>query len=163
MSENRILTDVEGLEEPSWSSRIGAFCQWVLDREGISGWEVSVLLCDPDTMAGMNHAYRGKDGPTDVLSFAQMDGDDEGFGPQIPLEDGDSLELAGDIVVCPEQVRSNADAFGVSFDEEMKRVLIHGLLHLAGMDHETNEPGEPMLVRQEELLGAWTDGERFSG
>lgn len=155
--DNVVLLDVEGIPEPAWLEQVEQFCLWVLAQVGYHDWEVSVLLCDDATIARLNQDYRGKDGPTDVLSFAQDDSDED-FGP--PVEASGRF-IAGDIVVAPDQVKENALRFGVDFDQELKRVLIHGILHLAGHDHETNSETEPMLILQEEILSKDTGGTRF--
>jgi probable rRNA maturation factor len=62
------------------------------------------------------------------------------------------VECAGDIAVCLDCVRENAVRFDVPFDEELKRVLIHGILHIAGWDHKDNSPRRAMLRLQERLL-----------
>ena len=95
-------------------------------------------------MSKVNREYRDIDGPTDVLSFEQ--------GDEYLDDDGKKWFMAGDILISLDTLAFNAKEFDVSADEELKRLVIHGVLHLDGMDHETNDPGEPMLVRQEEIL-----------
>ncbi len=99
-------------------------------------------------MAALNAEYRGKDGPTDVLSFC--------LGDWIEIEN-ERRCIAGDVIVCLSVLESNASIFRVRADEELKRLILHGVLHLAGMDHETNGPSEPMLIRQELLLEAFSE------
>jgi len=140
---NTIDIGCQGLDEPAWLDRYSAFADTVLCLRGQSRWEVSVVLCDDDTIQGLNREYRGKDIPTDVLSFCQLEGDD--------VPDGDVI-YAGDIVVSLPSVEFNAAEAGVSLEEELKRVMVHGILHLEGLDHATNDPGEAMLVLQEEIL-----------
>ena len=89
---------------------------------------IGLILSDDAELASLNHAHMGKDGPTDVLSFP-MDGEDASPGPR---------EL-GDIVICPPHT------------ESLREAIVHGALHLTGMDHETDD-GE-MLALQNELLG----------
>ena len=125
-------------------SAMEKFCYKVMERLEIDGWELSVVLCGDEFMRTLNHDYRGKDEPTDVLSFPQEE----------PEHDG--VTYAGDIAISIDSVRSNAENFGVAPEEETRRVLIHGILHLAGMDHETNGQTEPMLVLQEEILQSVT-------
>ncbi len=88
---------------------------------------VAVAFVDGDRIRDLNREHRGKDAPTDVLSFP-IDGDDEPRGPR---------EL-GDVVICP------------AHTEDLREAVIHGTLHLVGMDHETDD-GE-MLALQRELL-----------
>ena len=60
--------------------------------------------------------------------------------------------MLGDILICPQVLSRNAASFGVTENEELRRLLIHGVLHLSGDNHSTNDPSEPMLIRQEAVL-----------
>ena len=112
------------IDEPAAAAAVAA----TLRAEGVTAGEVGVVLVEPGEMAALNAAHRGKDGPTDVLSFPV----DEGDVPVGPRE-------LGDVVICPEHT------------EDLIEAVVHGVLHLTGMDHETDE-GE-MLALQAELLG----------
>jgi probable rRNA maturation factor len=101
--------------------------------EGVTSGEVGVVLVDPVEMAALNAAHRGRDEPTDVLSFP-LDGRDA-------LPDG-LPRLLGDVVVCPE--RAEADGTPIAL------LLVHGALHLVGYDHEADN-GD-MLRRQEAIF-----------
>jgi probable rRNA maturation factor len=98
-----------------------------LASAGIEDGHVAVDFVDADRIRDLNREHRGKDAPTDVLSFP-IDEEDEPIGPR---------EL-GDVVICPEHT------------EDLREAVIHGTLHLCGMDHETDD-GE-MLALQRELL-----------
>lgn len=91
-----------------------------------AGLEVSVLLVGDGRMRKLNREYRGKDKTTDVLSFPQG-------GPC-----GAALCSLGDIVISVPQTIRQAGEYGATFYEELARLLIHGLLHLLGYDHEGN-------------------------
>jgi probable rRNA maturation factor len=88
---------------------------------------VAIAFVDAQTIASLNEEHRGKSGPTDVLSF----GVDEAGPSAGPRE-------LGDVVICPEHT------------EDLREAIVHGALHLTGMDHETDD-GE-MLALQAELL-----------
>ena len=120
----------------------------VLDELGLSNVEFSVSFIEEDRMHQMNMEFRGIDDSTDILSFAAED--DDGFGF---VTAGKRKRVLGDMLICPEVLRRNAIGFNVSEKEELRRLLIHGVLHLSGENHQTNDPSEPMLVRQEEILG----------
>ena len=148
---NRVLVSVEdGMEEPRWLSRVEPFLQRVLTALGIADEELSVLFCTDEFMRTLNRQYRQVDAPTDVLSFED--------GGEYEGEDGERLRSAGDIIISLETLPRNAARFGVSTDEELRRLLIHGALHLNGYDHgEAHlEPGvapdDDMLRVQEALL-----------
>ena len=140
---NAVEISVEGVDTPGWADRARDFALAVLERLGKDGWDLSILLCDDPFIKGLNSQYRDKDEPTDVLSFEQ--------GDEYVDESGETWFSAGDIVISVDSLMSNAREFGVTPDEELKRLLIHGILHLNGMDHATNSPDEGMLVAQDGL------------
>ena len=116
------------------------FCNDVLKKIEIINWEISILICDNSIIQDLNNKYRSIDLPTDVLSFNQ---------DLVPV---DGIVYAGDIVISLERVKDHSKSFNVPLDEELKRVLIHGILHLNGMDHLTNSKEEKMLQFQESIL-----------
>lgn len=127
--------------------RIKSLATRLLRAEGCSeDVEVSVLLTDDAGIAALNKDYRGIDGPTDVLSFSQMEGD-ESFGGRA------DEKLLGDVVISVETARRQADERGYSLDEEIDVLLAHGLLHLLGYDHAQPEEAARMFALQAELLG----------
>jgi probable rRNA maturation factor len=142
---NRVEIRAEEVPLPSWSARANDFVLKVLDRLGKDRWDLSMLFCNNDYIRSLNARFRHSDESTDVLSFALGDSyTDE--------SDGERRFLPGDIVVSLETLTENAACFQVSEDEELRRLLIHGILHLDGMDHQTNEGAEPMLQLQEQIL-----------
>ena len=87
--------------------------------------EVTVCLVSDPEIARMNRTFRSKTGPTDVLSF--------------PADDGPrSRGYLGDIAIAPAVARRNARRLGRSLDQELRILILHGILHLAGHDHETD-------------------------
>ncbi len=130
-----------GIDEREVSEALDSILSY-LDESG----EFSLHFVSDDEIRALNRDYRGKDEPTDILTFALSDG--EAF----PTFEGEEREL-GDIFISLESMRRNAAAFSVPEDEELKRLLIHGTLHLLGFDHATNDfASEPMLIRQEEMM-----------
>ena len=113
--------------------------------------EVSVSFVDDAVIAELNEKYRGKQGPTDVLSF-ECDGC--GDGPDAP-EDG-VFEL-GDVIIAPDVAERQTAEFATTFEEEISLLLVHGLLHLGGYDHVVDEEAEVMEAREAELLRAWAE------
>ena len=112
-------------------------------------WEVSVVLTNDKTIQKLNKDYRGLDEATDVLSFCQKEADCE-TAENISAEE--EIFSAGDIIISLETLKKNALFFDVEEQTEFNRLLVHGLLHLAGWDHESNDHKEPMLVFQETIL-----------
>ena len=110
--------------------------------------ELSISFVSDDEIQELNKQWRNIDSPTDILSFVQSDNvDDMDFWPT----DNES-NILGDMVISIKAIERNCENFNVSFDEEVDRLLIHGILHLLGHDHKTNDKDEPMLVLQEEIL-----------
>jgi probable rRNA maturation factor len=150
---NDIAVSCSGIEEPGWLDRLQPFCLKVLESLGVDGWEVSLLLCSDEIIGELNRRYRGNDAPTDVLSFSQEN--DSGI-----TSPGDPpIFIAGDIVVSLDTLSANAEIFGVTEEEELKRLLVHGLLHLKGMDHEAGE--SDMISLQEEILKNYKEEKIF--
>ena len=145
---NRVVVSAMDQDLPKWAGQLKLYALKVLSYLGKDNWDLSVALCGDQTMAALNSQYRGKAEPTDVLSFAQ------GEGEQFPDGQGEDKgqSLPGDIVISLDTLRENARHFEVSEDEELRRLLIHGILHLDGMDHEDNNFIEPMLQLQERIL-----------
>jgi probable rRNA maturation factor len=142
---NRVDISVEGIAPPDWTDAAAMFVTAVCDRLLCENWDTSVLFCNDDFIQGLNHRFRSKDEPTDVLSFS--------LGGTI-IEDGEERYASGDIVISLETLSANCKIFNAGEDEELRRLLIHGILHLKGFDHATNKPGEEMLLLQENLLAA---------
>jgi probable rRNA maturation factor len=141
---NRVLLNAENEPPPRWGKTLKSYAQKVLAELGRDNWDLSILLCGDRTMSSLNSRYRGRAETTDVLSFAM------GEGEQFPCKC--RRRLPGDMVISLETLNENARRFKISEDEELRRLLIHGILHLDGMDHRTNTKTEPMLQLQERIL-----------
>ena len=145
-ASSEVSVQCESIEPPSWLPEYRRFLYAVLKHEKLEPWELSVLLTDDETIRTYNRTYRTIDSATDVLSFSQTEGAEVPRGSDAPLP-------AGDLVISLETVGRNADEFGIDFREELQRVSIHGVLHLAGFVHTTNDTAkEPMLLLQERIL-----------
>ena len=127
------------------------FLDKVLERVGLSNVEFSVTFATEEHIHQLNKEYRDIDDSTDILSFAAEDEDPDGTPFFVGEEEA---RVLGDMIICPEVLASNAQTFGVDKQEELKRLLIHGVLHLSGENHSTNDASEPMLIHQEEILKA---------
>jgi probable rRNA maturation factor len=110
----------------------------VLDALGVGDRELSLSLTGDPEIAELNAEWRGREGPTDVLSFSLDEGDHSEFGGV----------LLGDVVIALGVAERQAEAYGASLDDEVARLLIHGVLHLLGHDHQ--QPGEARRMRTEE-------------
>ncbi len=122
--------------QPIPKEELVAFALDVLGRLDLTG-EVGIRICADRTMAQFNERFRGKKGPTDVLSFPD--------GQEAP----DGTVYIGDILIAAPVAARAADRAGITFVEELKRLLLHGILHLAGYDHETDRG---TMARKEKAL-----------
>jgi probable rRNA maturation factor len=154
--------------EPVDAVRWATLAESVLDAEGVKGEaELSLLFVDEPAMAELNERFLGKEGPTDVLAFPideePVEGgrspDSGGSGPgYVPAEPSDLPVLLGDIVLCPAVARRNAPEHAGTYDDELALLIVHGALHLLGMDHEDDAEAELMEKREQELLDRFHRG-----
>jgi probable rRNA maturation factor len=158
MADSVLITMQEGLAVPEWFCNVEPFMQKVMKLLNYDGEEISVLFCTDDFIRELNTTYRHIDSPTDVLSFES--------GDEYEDEKGTRWTNMGDIVISLDMLKTNAAYFGNNENDELKRLLLHGLLHLNGMDHgeehitKGEEPLCPMLILQEKLL-AGLESERI--
>lgn len=108
--------------------------------------EVSLMLTDDESIHEMNREYRGIDRPTDVLSFALEEGEEEEiFG-------GPEENLLGDIIISVETAVRQAEEYGHSVEREMSFLALHGMLHLLGYDHMEEEERQEMRAQEKAIL-----------
>ena len=134
----------------------------VLRAEGVRGLaELSVLFVSEAEIAELNHDYMGKDGPTDVLAFPIDAGEAEivlhnqppNRAPdRSPPDPGDMPLLLGDVVVCPAVAARQAPEHAGTIDDELALLVVHGILHVLGHDHDEPEAAARMRAHELELL-----------
>lgn len=152
----------EQTDKPVDTVRWARLARNILEAEGVRGEaELSMLFIDEAAMADLNKRFMGKDGPTDVLAFPideePVEGgrspDSGGSGPgYLPPEPSDLPSLLGDVVICPTVAERNAPDHAGTFDDEIALLVVHGILHLMGMDHMDDEEAELMEQRERDLL-----------
>lgn len=123
-----------------------ATAEAIADRLGIdedTDW--SLTFVDDAAIRTFNREYRGYDKPTDVLAFSQLEGDDD-----FPMPD--EIRILGDVVVAVPTAKRQAEERGHDFEAELALLIIHGLLHLLGEDHDTPQRKAAMWSRQEAVL-----------
>jgi len=113
----------------------------ILDALGHSSSELSLALVDDETIAQLNLDYRAKKGSTDVLSFSLLEGELTAYRGA----------LLGDVVISLNTALRQAEQLGQSPDEELARLLIHGVLHLLGYDHVEAAQARRMQTEEERL------------
>lgn len=148
--KNRVFVCMqEELEAPVWFENIEPFVSKAMEELKFEAEEVSVLFCNDEYIKELNKSYRNIDSATDVLSFEndEVYEDEEG-----------KWKCVGDIAISIETLPVNAEYFEETQNEELKRLLVHGLLHLNGYDHGEEHiekglvPNCEMLKLQEKIL-----------
>jgi len=142
-----------------WQTLAGS----ALAMEGVrGGTELSVFFIEKSDMVDLNLEHMGEVGPTDVLSFP-IDGGEVlevvsgpsggSRGPdRSPPDRGDMPLLLGDIVICPEVAVAQASSHAGTVDDEFALLVVHGVLHILGWDHDTVEKTAAMQEREREIL-----------
>ncbi len=146
------MTDLDidiSITEPQWTTALtdaSALCRAAIEACPLpkaAPSEVSILLCDDAQIQQLNRDYRHLDKPTNVLSFAN-------------LEDTESLEfgprLWGDIVIAFGVASSEAEDEGKTLAEHLSHLVVHGMLHLLGYDHENDSDAERMEALEISIL-----------
>lgn len=125
-------TEFELSNEESFSKWISAIIESESKKEG----EINYIFCDDEYLLEINQQYLDHDTLTDIISFDYSVGN----------------ELHGDIFISIERVRENAVDFNVSFDEELKRVMAHGVLHYCGYKDKTDSDEQLMRSKEDEKI-----------
>ncbi|MDQ8056156.1 rRNA maturation RNase YbeY [Bacillus velezensis] len=123
--------------------------QFAAEKEGVQDQaEVSVTIVTNEEIREINRDYRGKDTPTDVISFAlEEEGEDE-----VEIVGADMPPVLGDIIISADRTKEQAEEYGHTFMRELGFLAVHGFLHLLGYDHMTKEEEEEMFSKQKDLL-----------
>jgi probable rRNA maturation factor len=140
-----VLIDI-AVESPRWTglrTAQAAICSAIeaaIADAGPDEAEIGVVLADDEHIRGLNRHWLGKDAPTNVLSFPAPD------------RCHDGPRFLGDIVFALETIEREAEAEGKSLDAHLSHLAVHGVLHLLGFDHETDDDAESMENREREIL-----------
>ena len=150
-----IIIDIQHGEQMLQGIQLEELAVFTLKHEEIpDNTEVSISFVTDEEIAQLNAEYRGKEGPTDVLSF-ECDGLDD----DMLLFEDDQFEVPefalGDIVIAPDVALKQSVDYGTTFEQEISVLLVHGLLHLCGYDHIEDEDAAIMEPLEREILSAW--------
>lgn len=146
------IVDETGSVSEEMLKEVENLLQFAAEREGVQDQaEVSVTIVSNDDIHQINKEYRGKDAPTDVISFAL---EEEGEG-EIEIVGAEMPSVLGDIIISADRTREQAEEYNHSFKRELGFLAVHGFLHLLGYDHMTKEEEEEMFTKQKELLDAY--------
>jgi probable rRNA maturation factor len=128
--------------------RIKEVVKEILKDLGYQKWEVSILLVDDQQIKKLNKEYLGRNRPTDVISFSQIEGECSHI----------NTHLLGDVVISVETAKRQAKENNIILQDEITFLLIHGILHMLGYDHEGSVRKErEMRVKERELLAVLQD------
>ena len=128
-TQNVAMPDIREAEVSAWVRQVAKSYGKVVG-------DVNYIFVDDETMLDINRRFIGHDYYTDHIGFDYSQGD----------------ALSGDIYISLDTVRSNATLYGVTFDEELRRIIIHGLLHLCGLRDKTDEEQKQMRQAEDKAL-----------
>ena len=138
-----VLVTDEQDDQPVDTQRWVKLARSVLEAEGMTGsGELSMAFVDEGTMAELNRRFAGEEGPTDVLAFP-IDDSDPGDG---------TPSMLGDLIICPAVAARNSPYHTGTYEDELALLVVHGILHLMGMDHLEAGEAREMQGRERELL-----------
>ena len=127
---------------------VHALVERALVTESVADAAVALLLADDELLLRLNREHRNREEFTDVLAFPAEEGE------TLPQDDDKPpLPFLGDIAVAVPAVRRQADDAGLTFEDELRHVVLHGLLHLLGYDHADANDAVAMREREEAVLG----------
>ncbi|MCY7815281.1 rRNA maturation RNase YbeY [Bacillus haynesii] len=146
------ITDETGRVPEDRLAEVEKLLQFAAAEEGVAdGAEVSVTIVNNEEIQKINKEYRGKDYPTDVISFA-LEEDGEG---EIEIMGADMPPVLGDIIISVDKAQEQAEEYGHSLMRELGFLTVHGFLHLLGYDHMTEEEEKEMFTKQKEILNRY--------
>ncbi len=141
---DRVDVDVRSLE------KLFAKCTEILAQEKVferfgQGGNISVIMVDNELISQYNSQYRKKEGPTDVISLSYLEGREKEGG--FPGEN-----LAGEIIISLEMAEKQAKEYGLTFQQELEFLFVHGVLHIFGFDHEDEADRRVMFALHDRIL-----------
>lgn len=123
------------------------------EKEGLTkDTEISLTFVTNEEIREINREYRGKDTPTDVISFAM---EEQGEGEIEILGEESMPTVLGDIIISIERAKEQAEEYGHSYKRELGFLTVHGFLHLLGYDHMNEEDEKEMFSKQDEILNSF--------
>ena len=156
LEEIEILVEEKsrGVVDEGWVKKIA---RQILRAEGVGPLcEVSLVFTDSQTVQRLNRDYRGVDEPTDVLAFCMLPQQKADSSFALPP---DGVTRLGEVIVSYPQAAEQAKEQGHSPEKELALLIIHGILHLLGWDHEQPEQEGRMREREKKLLDEWLAGQ----
>lgn len=130
----------------SGKRKISAWFRSATEEEGFRPGDLNIIFCSDGYLLGMNRKFLQHDYLTDIITF----------------DYGEEMILSGDLFISVDRVRENSVAFGVMFHVELFRVMIHGIMHLAGYKDKTIQEEQQMREREDHYLETAPEGVKFS-
>lgn len=143
-----VYFDEDNMPDDKTAETMNAAFSYALAAEGMNSageYSVSVSFVDMEEIHRLNREYRNVDSPTDVLSFPMFE---RGTIPELGEEE---IEL-GDVVICTDKAKEQADEFGHSYERELIYLFVHSLFHLLGYDHEEESEKKEMRAKEELVM-----------
>ncbi len=142
----QLIFDGERLPEEKFLSLMEEAAEYALEHEGVTNedLEISVTFVDEEEIKEINGQFREIDKVTDVLSFPQFECADD-----VPEE---GLVILGDVVICEDQAKRQAEEFGHSYERELMYLFVHSMFHLLGYDHMNEEEKADMRRCEEDVM-----------
>lgn len=137
---SRIYIENRQRRQPIRVTRLRKVAQTILSASGCPEGELSVLIVDDEEIRQLNRDYLQRDHPTNVISFPMQEGEGSGIQPG----------LLGDVVISADTAARDAAEAAIPFESELHFLLLHGILHLLGYDHERGTPEEAQLMEERE-------------
>jgi len=151
--EISVEEEFRGLVDENWVRKIA---QHILKAESVAPpYEVSLVFTDSETVQRLNRDYRGVDAPTDVIAFYMLPEKETASAFVLPP---DGVTRLGEVIISYPQAVEQAKEQGHSVNKELALLIIHGILHLLGYDHEKPEEEAKMRAREKELLEKVSQG-----
>ena len=122
-------------------TKLKAWITSIIKRDDKKVGDIAYMFCGDDQVLEANISYLEHDTYTDIITFDYVEGD----------------VVSGDILISVDRIKDNAQTFGCAFEQELHRVIIHGILHLLGVGDKTDEEAKMMRKREEEALKLWDD------
>ncbi|RKX96214.1 MAG: rRNA maturation RNase YbeY [Spirochaetes bacterium] len=139
-----LYVEEKNRKTPVSSDELEKMMNLAFNITGKEGGDISLVVCDNDFIAKLNKKYKGRIGPTNVLSFSMREGEFSELNK-------DALPL-GDIVISMDKVKEEAEKFGDTVDIVFKHLFIHGVLHLLGYTHNNDDEEEKMNELTERIV-----------
>jgi len=142
----RILYSEENILDEAMIESLEKAAELCVEKEGLAAEnaEISLTFVSKEEIRELNNQYRGIDNHTDVLSFPLIEDFDE--------VDPDDEYMLGDVVICLEKAREQAEEFGHSEAREIVYLFVHSVCHLLGFDHMEEDEKQEMRTREEEVM-----------